>query len=137
MQLMNQVLLAILLNLAAANAYSTPQESIANPSLVTSINNYKAPNAPLSYFSEQTGITFYVESDGRHVTALASTGKILWHRNPFVDGKLEPYRVDRPVIVRIGETNRFGEKTLFIIFNSSQFGFLDYKTGEFKFNGQD
>jgi hypothetical protein len=35
---------------------------------------------------------FLRESDGRHLTAIASDGKLLWIRNPFEDRHLCPYR---------------------------------------------
>ena len=100
---------------------------------------------PLAYKDRATGIIFYVESDGRHVTALDTDGKILWHRDPFADGKLEFYRTKTPRIVYIGKTNEVGEKcaaakgqkVIGIAFNCSQFGDLDIKTGNFTFRGQD
>jgi len=92
---------------------------------------------PQTYKDASTGIIFYVESDGRHISAISKDGKILWHRDPFVDSKLEAYRVKHPVIVWIGEMDRNGNKQLEITFNSSQFGSLDRSTGDFTFLGQD
>jgi hypothetical protein len=37
----------------------------------------------------RSGLMLYVESDGRHVSAITRQGKILWHRNVFDDPKLE------------------------------------------------
>ena len=95
-----------------------------------------------AFKDKESGITFYVESDGRHVAALNAEGKILWHRDPFVEAKLEPYRFERPVIVFIGQPHptsiedRKG-KFIAISFNSSQFGILDVATGNFTFLGND
>ncbi len=53
---------------------------------------------PLVYRDGRTSITFYVESDGRHLAAIDGDGKLLWVRNPFEDRHLCPYRTGRPVI---------------------------------------
>ncbi len=97
---------------------------------------------PQTYKDADTGIIFYVESDGRHVSAISQDGKILWHRNPFEDAKLEPYRLKFPVIVYLGKPNDWmiqgkKEKYIGIGFNSSQFGIMDFEKGDFKFMGQD
>ena len=90
---------------------------------------------------------FYVESDGRHLAAISSDGKLLWVRNPFVDKRLCPYRNERPIIVAIELANPFEVNTLearlkrkihgiVIHFDSSQFGIVDVHTGDFFFMGQ-
>lgn len=84
----------------------------------------------------QTRITYYLESDGRHVSAIGSDGKLLWHRDPFTDGELWPYRVSKPVITYF-EFARTGKKGMAIGFNSSQFGVMDFAMGSFEFEGQD
>jgi hypothetical protein len=47
----------------------------------------------------RTHITYKLNSDGRHVKAIAPNGKILWAHDAFNDYGLEPYRVTKPVIV--------------------------------------
>ena len=37
-----------------------------------------------------SGITFHVNSDGRHIEAINAAGRKLWVRNPFVDQDLCP-----------------------------------------------
>ena len=107
----------------------------------------KAGN-PRTFKDDRTGVLFYVESDGQHVTAINGGGTILWHRDPFVDAGLKPYwRTAWPVIDSIGKTSdkrvetmkERGKKGPFIElgYNSSQFGLLDVTTGEFTFLGQD
>jgi hypothetical protein len=88
---------------------------------------------PYTYKDADSGIIFYVESDGRHVTAISPEGKILWTRDPFADAHLPFYRTQTPRIVQIG---RNGSWLLFIKFNSSQCGSIDVKTGHFTFTGQ-
>ena len=61
-----------------------------------------APVALSAYRDAQSGITFYVESDGRHLVALGANGKVLWVRNPFVDSDMCPYRSAHPFISWIG-----------------------------------
>jgi len=87
-----------------------------------------------------------VESDGRHIAALKA-GSLLWLRNPFVDQNLCPYRTERPIIVRVlpvsgareGEIMKAWKREgpfVEIYFDTSQFGVVDTKTGDFLFEGQ-
>jgi len=43
----------------------------------------------------RTGLMLYVESDGRHVTAITRDGKVRWHRNLFDDPRLASELVPR------------------------------------------
>ena|ERR1035437_10236101 len=101
------------------------------------VNNDNDTIRPMVFHDPVTGNYFYVESDGRHITAFTPEGKILWHRNPFVDAHLEPYRFTKPIICLIGREEYPGRHKLAIGFNSSQGGTLDDKTGDFEFGGQD
>lgn len=99
-----------------------------------------------------SGVTFLVEEDGRHVSATDPFGALLWYRDPFADAHLEPYRTRTPCIVRFDLHKRgpsddfqFAEQMLHkkginkfisISFNSSQTGFMDVTTGDFFFTGQ-
>lgn len=110
----------------------------------TYINAWRQFSGPLTYKDPKSGTVFYVESDGRHVSAIDSEGRILWCKDPFADAKLEFYRTKEPKIVYIGALNEvmtkvFKDKGEFIAitFNSSQFGALNMATGEFTFEGQD
>jgi hypothetical protein len=95
----------------------------------------------LTYMDPATGVILYVETDGRHVAAISPEGKLLWLKNPFVDANLQPYRVPRPTIFTMGHSNWTppgGTKDAFVGlgFNSSQFGVINLRTGEFTFEGQ-
>jgi hypothetical protein len=104
----------------------------------------------MAYKDSRTFISFYVESDGRHLAAIDSDGNLLWVRNPFEDQNLCPYRTARPVIRSLATTDiRPGmadvmlsrgmnpsHQFLEIKFDSSQFGVLDETTGDFFFAGQ-
>jgi hypothetical protein len=101
---------------------------------------------PYTYYDTNSGISFLVESDGRHITATSSDGKTLWRRDPFADAHLKYYRTTTPQIVYIGKASQQAEaywtkhgipKIVGITYNSSQFGDLDVKTGDFTFGGQD
>jgi len=105
------------------------------------------PGRPLSYRDPRSGISFYVESDGRHLAALSPDGVLLWTRNPFEDSKLCPYRNARPIIVAFEPWTPAGDPELERIFkrkargigirfDSSQFGVVDIDTGDFVFLGQ-
>ncbi|MEJ0086936.1 MAG: hypothetical protein WDO72_14760 [Pseudomonadota bacterium] len=113
---------------------------------------------PLTFKDLRTQVTFYVESDGRHLAAIDSQGKILWVRNPFEDSKLCPYRTPRPIIYRIEEADSpldadapgneiwlsaFRKRGMDpshgfirIHFDSSQFGLVDISNGAFLMEGQ-
>lgn len=105
---------------------------------------------PMAYKDSRTFISFYVESDGRHMAAMDPDGNLLWVRNPFEDQNLCPYRNARPVISSLATTEissgmadvmqsrgmNPSHKFLEIKFDSSQFGVLDETTGDFLFAGQ-
>jgi hypothetical protein len=110
-----------------------PKELQGLPHCVT-VNNDDATIKPIIFHDSITGNYFSVESDGRHVSAFTPEGKVLWNRNPFVDSHMEPYRCTKPTICWIGRNNN---GKLSIAFDSSQFGLLDEKTGDFKLQGQD
>ncbi len=113
----------------------------------TYVNSAKEFRGPLIYKSAKSGTLFYVESDGRHVSAIDPGGKIIWCRDPFADAGLKPYRVGKPLIVGIGPPNDWMIKAvasrgkngelILINFNSSQAGVLDAGSGDFTFMGQD
>ena len=114
---------------------------------------------PFSFVDRRSLITFYVESDGRHLAAIEPSGRLLWVRTPFEDARLCPIRSPRPIIAEIEVANvsqnyagnLFSEgalkfrslgmddpthKYLRIHFDSSQFGLLDESTGNFFPEGQ-
>jgi hypothetical protein len=116
------------------------------------------PHPPTTYRDAESGITFYVESDGRHVAAVDANGKLLWVRNPFVDRNMCPYRLAHPYIASIGDFGspnadanalivkemnseiargaKFdrpndGDRFIGLRFNTSQSGFIDIRNGYF------
>jgi hypothetical protein len=108
---------------------------------------------PQAYRDADSGIVFYVESDGRHVAAISSDAKVLWNKDPIADAQLKPnhaefYRVNNPRIISIGKATepqqqyaqRMTEggrgKFVAIAYENSQFGVVDIKTGDFIFCGQ-
>lgn len=95
---------------------------------------------PIRVVDQETGNTYEVQGDRRTIIAKKRDGEILWKVNPFVDAKLEPYRVEHPFIVYFGKSpNRSNLKgpVLGINFSSSQFGNIELATGKFHFGGQD
>jgi hypothetical protein len=112
----------------------------------TYLNRARTFRGPIAYADAALKTVFYVESDGRHVSAIGFDGKVLWTRDPFADAKLEAYRVADPRIVRIGRSDGLGPSAwkpdaqatyIGITFNSTQFGILNTKTGEFTDGGRD
>jgi len=90
---------------------------------------------PLTFVDDKTGFTFYVEADGRHVTAMSPTGTILWRRDPLSDSNLGARQVTRAVIRAIGRDLLRGD--IEITFDKASFGAIDPATGNFLFLGQD
>jgi hypothetical protein len=95
----------------------------------------------------RTHIVYYLESDGRHISAIGPDGKLLWHVEPFADAKLEAYRFSHPIILEFDFPDKpwwrihryLGKAQDFISigYNSSQFGALRKTDGHFFFFGQD
>ncbi len=93
---------------------------------------------------------FFVESDGRHITAFNSKGKILWSKDPFADAKWEFYRTNTPKIVyidgpRTDKAHAWIRRAMVragvpnyisITYNSSQFGCIDIRDGRLHYMGQ-
>jgi hypothetical protein len=106
---------------------------------------------PMAYRDPRTSITFYVESDGRHLAAISEAGELIWLRNPWEDKPAFcPYRTPRPIISHI-ESIEFNEvyannlksrgvnlshTFLSIQFDSSQYGVIDESSGDFIPEGQ-
>ena len=114
----------------------------ASDTLTTYVNSSQQFRGAQPFKDKESGIVFYVESDGRHVAAIDRDGKLLWNRDPFVEAKLEPYRSARPVITSIGAplawmTEERKGNFILINFNSSQTGLLSFEKGDFIFLGQD
>ena len=109
----------------------------------TYIAHYLEPfPGPQVYKDSGTGTLLYVESDGRHVSAISAKGKLLWNREPFKDARLPFYRTHTPQIVYIGPTPEAPpagkpNTVVRIVFNSSQFGDLRLSDGKFTYAGQD
>ena len=118
--------------------------SLAHRSPAQAEDSYRPSKWPLVYRDEASDVTIRVEADGRHVYATRAKGKLLWRRDPFKDGRLEPYRTRYPRIVWLGPPSQFREdqfraqgRFVGISFSSSQFGIINVATGEFIFLGQD
>jgi hypothetical protein len=120
---------------------------------------------PKMLMDPRTHITYKLDSDGRHVTATAPSGKVLWAHDAFNDYGLEPYRVTKPVIMVFKlsagsqeevdasrehvppsavaydeqvfrQRQDYSKRFIEVTFNSSQFGDIDAATGKFTFLGQ-
>ena len=126
--------------------------SVSGSNWITSNARYKFITLPYILRDVNSGITYEVEADGRHVSATDGDGALLWYRDPFSDAHLQYYRTDTPIIVAFEFYTRSGsedwsykermlhnkgiKKIINILFNSSQCGFMDPATGDFFFTGQ-
>lgn len=105
---------------------------------------------PMSYQDPRTLITIHVDSDGRHLTATDSQGKLLWARNPWDENHLCPYRTPRPVVIAVTDIELSDQSRyklqlskanlehsfVRLTFDSSHYGALDESTGDFFLQGQ-
>lgn len=99
------------------------------------------PNGPLKILHDSTSrITFMVDTARVNITAVDAHKRILWRTDPWKDNMLDRYRVDRPIIVRfyfVNEKRTHNQNKILIVYNNTQCGFVDLKTGKFTFLGQD
>ena len=100
---------------------------------------------PMTYKDPLTSVTFYVETDGRHIAAIDADGKLLWVRDPFKGSRACPTENATPVIVSLEGVphtaslarylQRFDfeaeDQVIEILYASSYFGYLDERTGDF------
>jgi hypothetical protein len=61
---------------------------------------------PHTFIETNSGMSFLVESDGRHIVASSADEKILWRKDPFADAHLEFYRTENPKIVYISSLSK-------------------------------
>lgn len=132
---MSRVLTLMVLSVVTV---AEPQPYVAHATL-----EYRGP---VAYSDRMTETLFYVESDGRHVSAIRFDGQILWTRDPYAEVGLErsPYRVKDRKIVSIGRSDvswlpkKFDRKRLYlsIAFNSTDFGVVDSASGVFTYLGR-
>ena len=87
---------------------------------------------------DKPGVKFFIDKQRIYITAIDAKGKQLWKTDPAIDNKLEEYRKKRPTIVYFEfAKNRNGNEVIHIVYENSQFGYLDKKTGHFTYEGQD
>ena len=85
---------------------------------------------------KKLGVRFIIDKERIFITAIDSSGKILWKTDPYTDNKSEEYRVKRPTIVYFA-LNEKNKDVIAIAYNNSQFGYIDKSTGKYDFQGQD
>jgi hypothetical protein len=108
-------------------------------------NNKSSPNQITSPYKDTlidnlTGSRYYLDTAQIYIYAFDQFGKLQWKTDPWKDNSLMEYRVKRPKILYF----RFRKdewtdsvEVIAILYNNSQFGYLDKLTGKFKFQGQD
>lgn len=85
--------LAVLASTVMGGQEESPTRALRFPH--ASVEAY--PSASISTRDERTGLTFYVESDGRTMVALDREGKPAWGLDVFAESRLIPSD-GRPVI---------------------------------------
>jgi hypothetical protein len=95
---------------------------------------------PRTITDKKSHLTFILDSSHIYVAAYNQLGERLWRTDPWEDASLDSERVSRPRIVAFylqNDRQTHFMEVVAIIYNSSQFGFLDKKTGKFRYYGRD
>jgi len=118
-----------------------PNSVGAEPFIAHAVEPYRGP---VAYVDKKSRLVLYAETDGKHLSAIDSEGRVLWTRSPFADAHLKPYRVAEPRIIQVYAPLPWmlqvakGRGTFAALeFESTQFGLVDLKSGEFLSLGQD
>jgi len=105
--------------------------------------------APLTYRDAATGTLFYVESDGQHLSAIGKDGKLIWTKS----WNMCPYHADVPHIISMNYAPQpkpgdyaaaimrkwswlTNSPVIAVYFDSTQFGLVNQRTGDFFLEGQ-
>lgn len=105
-------------------------------------SNQRLPKTTLIY-ADPSGVTTYVVAKNRrHVRSYNQDGSLRWKVDPFNDANLRPYRFRYPQISYVGKPQPWQLKghdrdSVAIQFNSSQFGLINARTGDFTLQGND
>ena len=112
------------------------------------------PNNVTKYvlIDNNTKTKYILDSTRITISAIDSSGHLLWKTDPWKDNKLPAYRTNRPIIVTFYATeksnkrhkkkdayNEYNDSQDYIAigYSNSQFGYILKKDGSFKFMGQD
>ena len=87
----------------------------------------------------ESGTQYQLDTTQIYITAITSNNDTIWRTDPWKDNNLGEYRVKRPIIIYfMFKTDEItGRKVIAIDYNSSQFGTVELKTGQFLFSGND
>lgn len=129
---MNKAIIIIIIFLNAGICFS--QDSQYTGKLISKQNVKKE-----ILIDSLSGNRFLLDKDHINITAINNVGDTIWQTDPIKQIKMEPYRIDRPIIVTYefqnNERTEFKE-VIWIVYNNSQFGTIEKETGNFTFYGQ-
>jgi hypothetical protein len=84
---------------------------------------------------------FVLDTSHIYIEAIDENGSRLWKTDPWKDAKLPVYRmIKRPKIVTfylLNDSTTSNREVIAIMYQSSQCGDIDLRTGKFTFFGQD
>lgn len=102
------------------------------------------PPTPVTLTDTATNFNYILDSSHIFVTAYNDKGDSLWKTDPWKDNGVSAYRTKRPIIVdifigKLGDLYpaKKDDRVIWITYNNTQFGYLDLKTGAYRFCGQD
>ena len=86
---------------------------------------------------DRSGTRFIVDKERIYVTAITSSGKLLWKTDPAFDNELPEYKTKRPKIVSFRFRKQQINEVIWIVYSNTQFGYLIKDNGKFQWLGQD
>jgi hypothetical protein len=85
-------------------------------------------------------LQFVLDTSHIYIEAIDENGNRLWKTDPWTDAKLPVYRfIKRPKILTFclcNDSRTNNKDEIGITYQNSQFGYVDLKTGKFRFAGQ-
>ncbi len=93
-----------------------------------------------SVLTDSAGIRYALDSKKVYLVAIDKNNKMLWYADPYKDNKLKPYKVERPVISEmffVFSQTDINKEVIWILYDNTQYGEVDKKTGKFLFLGQE
>jgi len=98
------------------------------------------PGEELKLIDSINNNCFLLDSAHINIYALKQNHDTLWTTDPWKDNNIKVYRTKRPIIVQFDfAKNKWtdNKEVIWIVYNNTQFGIIDKRTGEFTWFGQD
>ena len=93
---------------------------------------------PPQSIHSNTGVTVYLESDGRHLLAFDKSGQLIWHQHQMPLGPIGSNCLTVPLLTELSKESLVEQPTFILVrFYNGGWGHLDLTTGELSYEGND